>query len=140
MRTIDVKEIIEKHQLDAKEVAQQLFPGNKYPKLALNRVMAGSAQLDANQMSKLALLIGVQVSDLYSGSEWKATSKKDLISFSSGSYRAELNTKTWITKIFDNDSLFHESVIHAGSTALSEYLNELNLIISKHKKDESSRN
>jgi hypothetical protein len=69
MRTIDVKEIIEKHQLDAKEVAQQLFPGNKYPKLALNRVMAGSAQLDANQMSKLALLIGVQVSDLYSGSE-----------------------------------------------------------------------
>ena len=55
MKTIDLKEIIEKRKLDAKDVAQQLFPGIKYPKLALNRIIAGEAVLDANQISKLAL-------------------------------------------------------------------------------------
>jgi len=129
MRTIDVEQVIEKSGLSTKEVAKQLFPGNKYPKLALNRVISGEAFLDSNQISKLATLVGVSVSTLYT-SGWKFESKKDLVVFSNESFRAELNTKTWITKIFDNDSLFHESVIHSHTIQLSEYIKKINLIIN----------
>jgi hypothetical protein len=140
MKKIDLKQIIKSAGLDSKEVAKQLFPGNKYPVLAFNRVMSGSAELDASQISKLALLAGTTISGLY-GVEWKSVSKKDSIEFTTESYKAELDTKTWITKIFDNETLFHESIIHSGSISISEYLRELNLLISKHRNNhESSRN
>ena len=134
MRTINIKEIIEKQGLDVKEVSQHLFPKNKYPRLALNRVMTGDAVLDADQISKFALMAGINISDLYSGANWNAKSKQGIHVFTNGDFRAELNAGTWVTKIFHNDSLFHESVIHSGSTPISEYLKELDLIISNFKK------
>lgn len=138
MKTIDLKEIIEKRKLDAKDVAQQLFPGIKYPKLALNRILAGEAVLDANQISKLALMTGMSMDDLYSGAEWKMKSKSNLITFTNDDFKAELNTETWITKIFHNGSLFHESIIHSGSTPISNYINELNSIINKQQSNDNN--
>ncbi len=38
MRTIDLNKIIEKRGLDPNDVAQQLFPKNKYPKLATKNI------------------------------------------------------------------------------------------------------
>lgn len=134
MRTIDVKRAIEKSGLDTKEVAKQLFPGNKYPKLALNRVVSGEALLNSEQISKLALMLGVNIADLY-GSQWKMESKKDVITFTSEDYRAELNTKTWVTRLFCSNSLFHESVIHSGSISISDYLKEISLIINNQKQN-----
>lgn len=138
MRTIDLKGIISKQELDPKEVAQQLFPGNKYPKLALNRVLAGEAVLDANQISKLALLTGLSIDQLYSENDWKSTSKAGIIAFQNGEYKAELSTETWVTKIFHNGSLFHESVITPGATPVSQYLRELNSIINKNQSNEQN--
>jgi len=51
--------------------------------------------------------------------------------FTSGNFRAELDTNTWVTKVFDNDSLFHESVIHSDSTPLSVYLTQLTKIVGR---------
>lgn len=133
MSQIKIRQIIAQKGLDTEEVAKQLFPGNKFPRLALNRVMAGGAVLDANQISKFALLSGVEVSELYSGANWKAGLKKGIHVFTNGSFRAELDTKSWITKIFHNDSLFHESIIHSGSTQLSAYFEELEQIVAKYK-------
>lgn len=138
MKTIDLNRIIEEIELDAKEIAQQLFPGNKYPKLALNRVIAGEAVLDANQISKLALLTGLSIDQLYSGNGWKLISKAGIITFTNGGYKAELNTETWVTKVFHNDSLFHESIITPGATPISEYLKELNSLISKNQSNEQN--
>jgi hypothetical protein len=42
-----------------------------------------------------------------------------------------LDTKTWVTKVFDNGSLFHESVIHSGTTSLSAYLTQLSEIVGQ---------
>lgn len=134
MNTIDVKKAIEESGADIKEIAAQLFPGNKYPKLALNRVLSGEAYLDSVQVSKLSMLLGIKISDLYE-SNWKMESKKDMIIFESGSYRAELSTKTWVTKLFDKGSLFHETIIHGKYAQLSEYLKKLNSIIIKHKQN-----
>ena len=133
MQTVKVKEVIEQKGLDVRDVAQQLFPKNKFPQLALNRVMRGEAVLDADQISKLASLAGVSIAELYSGN-WKATTKDGVHVFTNGEFRAELDTKTWVTKVFHNSSMFHESIIHSGSTPISEYLQELDSIISKYKK------
>jgi len=133
MRTINVKEIIETRGLDTKEVARQLFPKNKYPDLALNRVMKGKNVLDADQISKLALMAGLQISELFSGENWKASSRKGVHVFTNGEFRAELDSETWITKVFHKDSMFHESIIHSGSTPVSEYLSQLDLIINNFK-------
>ena len=133
MRTINVKEIIETRGLDIKEGASQLFPHNKYPDLALNRIIKGKNVLDADQISKLALLSGLQLSELFSGENWKATARKGVHVFTNGEFRAELDSETWITKIFHKDSMFHESIIHSGSTPVSEYLSQLDLIINDFK-------
>ena len=133
MRTIKVKKIIETQGLDIKEVARQLFPKNKYPDLALKRVMKGRSVLDADQISKLALMAGLQISELFSGEKWKAYSRKGVHVFTNCEFRAELDSETWITKVFHKDSMFHESIIHSGSTPVSEYLSQLDLIINNFK-------
>lgn len=133
MRKIKVKEIIEARGLDIKEVARQLFPKNKYPDLALNRVIKGKSVLDADQISKLALMAGLQLSELFSGENWKATAHKGVHVFTNGEFRAELDSETWITKVFHKDSMFHESIIHSGSTPVDEYLSQLDIIINNFK-------
>jgi len=137
MKTIDIKAIIEKQGLEMNDVAEQLFPKNKYPRLALNRVIAGDAVLDADQISKLALLADLTIAELY-GANWKAKSSKGLHTFTNGEFKAELDTTSWITKIFHKGSKFHESVIHSKSIPLSEYLDKLNIQILKFKENESN--
>lgn len=133
MRKIKVKEIIEIRGLDIKEVARQLFPKNKYPDLALNRVIKGKNVLDADQISKLSLLAGIPISGLFSGENWNAISGKGVHVFTNGEFRAELDSETWITKIFHKGSMFHESIISSGSTPVSEYLSQLDIIINNFK-------
>jgi hypothetical protein len=131
MKTIDVEKIIKTKKLDKKELAQQLFPGNKYASLALNRVIKGDGFLDSNQISLLSELTGIAIGNLYSGNEWDLKNNKGLTVLTSGNFRAELDTKTWVTKVFDNGSLFHESVIHSGTTSLSAYLTQLSEIVGQ---------
>ena len=133
MKTIALDKIIEKKKLDKKDLAQRLFPGNKYASLSLNRVIKGDGFLDSNQISLLSELTGIAIGNLYSGNEWDLKNNKGLTVLTSGNFRAELDTKTWVTKVFDNDSLFHESVIHSGTTSLSVYLTQLSEIIELHK-------
>lgn len=143
MRTIDVKEIIESRGLDTKEVARQLFPKNKYPDLALNRVIKGKNVLDADQISKLSLMSGLTISELFSGDAWKSgPNKEDCLTFVNSEYYAELDTAKWVTKVFHNETMFHEEVITPGSLPVSEYLNQLDIIINnfKSKQNESSGN
>jgi len=138
MRAIKLKELVSIQGLDTKELAEQLFPNNKYPRLALNRVLDGKAVLDATQISKLSMLTGISIEKLYSGEDWKAKNMRGIHTFTNGEFRAELNTETWVTKIFHKNSLFHEAVIHSGQTPLSEYLNKLNILINKFKENESN--
>ena len=86
---INLKKIVLK--MEKKEIAKQLFPGNKYPVLALNRVIAGEGSLDANQISKLSKLSGIPIEKLFD--------------------KVELDKITWIIKIFRNKNLFHEETI-----------------------------
>ena len=133
MNKIDLQQLIEIYNLDKKEIAETLFPGAKYPTLALNRIISGEALLDSDQVSKLALFIGVPIEKLYSGTKWAGKHNGNTHTFTNGEYKAELNTETWTTKLFHNDSLFHEEILHSGSTPLSEYLSKLDELILKHR-------
>ena len=131
MKTINVKDIIETANLNKVEVAIQLFPENKFPALALNRVMNQELPLDANQISKLSLLAGIPIASMFSGENWRAELKGNVHTFTNGEYKAELDTDTWVTKVFHNNSRIHEELIHSKAIPLSEYLNKLDLIINK---------
>ncbi len=133
MKTIDLKQIIKDRKLNTNELATYLFPHHRHPAVALLRVKNKKGVLDANQISKLALFTGLTITELFGPSEsWKAKKVSGLYTFTNGDFRAELDTETWLTKVFDKHSMFHESVIHNGSTALSEYLKNLNKIISNY--------
>lgn len=136
MKKIKLQQIIESRKLDSKEIAKELFPSHKYPILALNRILAGEAVLDADQISRLSAVTGLSIDQLY-GSSWKTEqTTPGMITFSNDGYKAELDTKTWITKVYHNNSLFHESIICAGTIALSKYIETLNDLITKHSNDD----
>lgn len=136
MNFIDIGKLIKDKNLSKKEIAFQLFPDIKYPRLALNRVIKGEGLLNSDQISKLALLTGISIPDLFSQKDWKTEVNSKVYQFSSGEFIAKLDTETWITKVFHKKSLFHESVIHKKTISISEYIKELNLIITKYKNNE----
>lgn len=130
--SIDIKAAIEKSGLDYAEAAEQIFPDNVHPRLALNRVVKGEAFLNERQIRKLAALTGSTVAELFGESVWKSTRKHDTLVFTSKDFKAELNVATWETKIFHNETLFHDSVIHSGFIPLSEYISKLNELITNY--------
>jgi len=132
MHKIDIDSIIKEAGFDKLDVAKQLFPDNKLPVPALQRIRDGVSFLDSNQLQKLADMVGCTVSDLYTVEGWRAKSEKERNIFLKGDYVAELCTRSNITTVYHKGSMFHESIIHEGTVLLSEYINVLNNLISKH--------
>jgi hypothetical protein len=129
MQTINLDRIIKSKNLDKKELAQKLFPDNKYAALALNRVIRGDGFLDSKQISLLSELVSISIGGLFTGSGWDLKSSRDTLIITSDKFRAELDRSTWVTKVFENGSLFHESIIHSRNVPLSFYLAELTKIV-----------
>lgn len=140
MQTINLKQIIKDLNLSKNDIADELFPAHKFPKLALKRILGEQAVLDADQISRLSFITGIPIGELYASPEFRMESEEDEVRFTIGEFKAILNTKTGITKIYDGESLFHDSLINPGPTQLSVYLNEINTLITKHKSNEQSKN
>lgn len=136
MNKINLQKLIEAKGLNKEEVAHQLFPNNKFPILALSRVIKGVNALDTDQVSKLAALAGLTISEIFEYENWTSRSNdgEGIHKFTRGDYRAELNTFTWVTKLFHKESLFHTSVICSGSVSLQDYFTELDKIINNQTK------
>lgn len=134
---IDLQNIIDLNDLDKKKLASELFPDAKFPIPAMSRILSGESLMNSEQLSKLAHMLDVSVDDLYSTGGWKMKGNKadnsHVITFSASNYRAELDTKTWITKIYHKGSLFHESVIIDGKCPINEYLQTINTLILNFK-------
>jgi len=126
---LNIKQIIRKNKLDIVEISKQLFPNNKYSKRALDRVISGKAFLDTNQLSKLSLITGVSIQDLYSESNWKITSDSDVVKFTLGEFTAVLDLEKNTTTLYKESSVINEVVLHSRSVPLSSYINDLNKII-----------
>lgn len=136
MKTIDLQRIMDRGGFKTTQMGKLLFPSNKYPNVALKRVLNGETLLDSDQIIRLASFLGVAVSELYGVHGWKYKTENGIYKMENGDFTAELDTKSWTTKIFHKDSVFHEEVIHEGTTTLSEYVTKLNELITKFKNDE----
>jgi len=141
MESIKLQKIIEFSLLEINDLARHLFPTNKHPRLALNRVIKGIGKLSSAQVSKLSGLVGIPIEELYRGT-WKTkTNINNMVyTFSSDEFTAELDVKTWTTKLFHKKSLFHEEIIYSSSLSMKEYIDSLNLIIFNTIKNESNVN
>lgn len=135
MKTINLAKIIETHKLDAGEIAKQLFPGILYPKLALNRVLKGEAELNASQISKLSAVTEIPIEDLFSKNGWKTKLNNDAPAnehvFENGEYIAIFNSDTFKAKLYFKNSLLHDEIIISKSIALSEFFEMLENIIEQ---------
>ena len=144
MNKFILSSVIEKHNLDTKKVAAELFPENKYPMIALSRVINGEALLNTEQVSKLSFITGIPVNELFEQGNWKNLPRKasnNSLAFENEDYRTELDRDTWITKIFHKNSIFHEAVIvNANIMPLSQYLTELDNLILTHKQNGKNSN
>lgn len=132
MKKIDLGKIIEVRGLDNTEVASLLFPKNKHSKMALKRVIAGEGVLDADQISRFSMYTGIPISELYEGAGWHSTIEGHTHILVSGDYTAKLNTQTWTTQLYHNDSLFHEEVLTDPSITLAEYIRTLEQLIENY--------
>lgn len=133
MKTIDINNIIESKGLDQNDLAKELFPGAKHPKMALQRIIKGEAQLDSDQIVRLSIYTGIAIGELFGERDWKAQTKEGVHTFESEDYRAELDTNTWISKVWKKDELIHEVVIHDRHISISNYFTLLNNVISNGK-------
>lgn len=132
MHTINLDNLILACQLDPAELAARLFPKAKHPKMALTRTRNGQQKLDADQISLLSQLTGLSIAELYGTARWTAKHTKGTHTFRNGSYTAVLDTATWTTCVYADDSLIHESVIHSDLVPLGAYLAALDSIIANH--------
>jgi len=130
----NLQQIINKYNLDVKFIAEELFPANKYAKLALNRVLSGETFLDTNQLSRLALILNTNVENLFKDSvSWDITGMPNKIVFTLNNFRVELDTENWMTKLFDKNSIVHTELLHNKSIQIKDYLDHINKLINKYK-------
>ena len=126
---LNIKGAIDAAGLTEQQVARELFPSHRFPEKALQRVLAGDGYLDSRQISKLAAVTNVPVGELFGG-QITMVSKGAVHTITTGDFRAELDIISGVTKIYRNCSLVHETVLHSPSITLSEYLKQLQFIIS----------
>lgn len=83
---MNLAKIIEESGLRTDFVASRLFPNNRHPYNALNRVLAKGASLDADQVRILATLTGRTADDLL-GLSWSGKIESNTLTLSRGDYR-----------------------------------------------------
>lgn len=134
--TINLRELIKQRGLKTREVAEFLYPDNKFPRVALQRVLDGKALLNSEQVSRLAAWLGISTDSLYKGG-WSPEFEGETCILTNGNYRAELSIRTGETKVFHLGALFHEIILHDPAISLSQYVELLNAIIKNHQAHES---
>ena len=140
---INIRQLAKDAGIGIEEVSEHLFPTNKFPRLALNRVMQGTSSLNEVQISKFALMVGLEIGDLFTEGfgvvrerehevvletpEWKAILMRDVIETPEGDH-----FKDFKTRLLHKKSLHHEMVSHTADIPLSEYLELIEKIIYKN--------
>lgn len=130
MKRINIKAISKASGLSLNEIAQELFPGNKYARFSLNRVIKKETSLNEDQISRLSAITAIPIGSLFSG-DWKQRIEKDTHTFENGDYRAVLNIRKWTTQIFHKNSIAHDEIVHEPNILLSDYFDLLDSLIIK---------
>ena len=137
MTQFKLTEIIASYKLDKYELAKVLFPGAKYPKMALTRVLKGEASLSVDQLEILADFIGVTPSQLFMLDTWKdITTTEDLIdncclTLEKGAYKVKLNFDgAFLTLYKDGEVVYRQ--ITGTDTPVKKFIEYLDDLITKY--------
>lgn len=136
MDIIFLKQLIKDKGASRKELAEALFPGNKFPENALRRVFRGQTALTADQAKTIADFLGVTVDELYSCNGWRGKATGNKHTFTKGDYVAELDLSSGSTRITCRGTELCETLFHCPAITLSEFLSTVDNIITNHQ-DES---
>ena len=130
MTPIDLKEISERYQIPHKDLALELFPDNRHPRLALKRAMDGITHINATQVIRLAELLGVTPNELFDKKGWSGSYKEGLYTFKKGPYTAHLRMDNGTTRLYKEGTQMAEIILHIGAVTLTDYINQLEAFIS----------
>lgn len=138
MDKFDIHRILKEYDPNREELAKVLYPDNKFPDRALNRVLSGEAHLDTEQITRLAAYLGVFVPDLFAVGNWKGnwdgTAKCPV--FTKGRYKVLLNYNgSFLTMYRDHIVIRREVRSGADTRTLNEFIAYLDTIIE----DEEAR-
>lgn len=138
MQKIDIRRLTKISGISITEMGVKLFPENKQPYKAINRVMAGKAILDAKQIAKLAEVLNVPIGLLFTDDAWLMTAPKDrrIFQFRNYDFLAEFNRDTNETTISCGDSVYFEKIQHEEGITLDKYLTQIAELIIKYKQNE----
>lgn len=125
MARINLKKLMTRHGLTKKELANVLFPMNTYPVHALDRVLSGDTFLDANQISLLAVRLGVAEGELFR-TDWASSVKGRVHTFTDGEYDATLDLDTMTLKFYVKGTLKHDTILASPAITVSELITLLN--------------
>lgn len=100
MYTIDVAKVIETRGLNSSQVASLLFPSNKHPQKALDRVIEGKSKLDSEQVALLAHLAQLPIATLYTEEGWSCRSRGHVHTMTNGDYTAVLDMSVGMLIVF----------------------------------------
>ena len=130
MEQFNISAIIEHYGLSQEEIAPILFPNVKYPNMAFARVLKGEANLDSEQLGRLASFIGVLVSDLYTIDDWRGSTEDNCLVFIKGEYKVRVNYAGALAIIYKNNKAVQQLIIDAQSIKLSNFISLLNNTIN----------
>lgn len=137
MTQFKLTEIIACYKLDKDELAKILFPGAKYPKMALARVLKGEASLSVDQLEILADFIGVTPSQLFMLDTWKdITTTEDMVdgcclTLEKGTFKVKLNFDgAFLTLYKDGEVVYRQ--ITGTDTPVKKFIEYLDDLILKY--------
>jgi hypothetical protein len=125
---INLEQVISQANLDRYEVARQLYPDVLYPMQSMSRVLRGESQLNEEQIFKLAMIVGCEVSDLYNFEGWNYTGvdKKVHMFSKNDGWTATYNSHTNVTRLYCNTSLKATLILSSKAVSVTELYQKLN--------------
>lgn len=133
MENFDIAKVIDHFCPDIEELSKVLFPHIKYPKQAFDRIIRKEANLDTEQLTKLASYLGVLVSDLFSFNEWKGgwSNATKSLTFIKGEYRVNLNYGGSFITVYKDGKVVHQEIKpNADSMSLTDFIQYINNLIN----------
>jgi len=130
MSNFNLNQILLSFDIDKELLSKELFPSNKFPKKALDRVLEGKSFLNTSQISILSSILGVHVHELFKDDSWTKRISANKLTMFRNNFRVELNIETLVTDVFRNDSLIaSETIIFDKNVKLSEYISKIEKLI-----------
>lgn len=125
---LDIFKIIKHYGQDINVVAKVLYPNVRYPRLALDRIKKGEADLSMSQLYRLADFLGLFVTDLFDFDTWKGSGlDNDAITFTKGEYTALIHPNGLISMRKGHKVIYNGTI--NSNTTIDDLLTTLNKII-----------